>query len=103
MGWICIHKAFIICYSFTIETWVYWESSVPSGTLPILCTDLGIICMYVENGVLSGRVGDVDIKGSTTLTEDGWHHLVMRYEAESRSPYCVKTCSLNYSFLCPIV
>ena len=73
-----------------MEAFVHWnDTSVPSGTLPIVCTyDASIICMYIDNGNLAGTVGGVTVVGTTNLPSDEWHHLIVRFEDESKFTTC---------------
>ena len=57
-----------------------WNDTVPSDKLPLLCTLDSQLCLYVENAVVVGRLGNATAVGATTLVEDRWTHVMFRYE-----------------------
>ncbi|XP_038053256.1 uncharacterized protein LOC119725765 [Patiria miniata] len=69
--------------SFTLETWVHLPTSYPSTTMPVLCTLNGILCLFIENGYVKGRVGDRVVVGTTVLPDSTWKHLAMRFDAQN--------------------
>ena len=68
--------------SFTIEAWVHLEAGYPTTKMPIICTLDGNMCMYISGGVLEGRLGNTKAVGVTTIADNTWTQLIMRYNAE---------------------
>ena len=73
-------------FSFTLEAWVKLEAGHTITKMPVICTWDGTMCMYIEDDVLVGEVGDTKAVGVTTILDDTWTQLIMRYNAEG--VYC---------------
>ena len=70
-------------FSITLEAWIKLPSGHPSSKLPIICTLQSSLCLSVYGGLLVGQYGAVNVSGSTTIDEDYWTHVALRYEAQS--------------------
>ena len=77
--------------SFTLEAWVYLESGYPQTKMPIICTESTALCMYIEEGLLHGRLGGNLVNGTTDLPSETWSLLIMRYDREREFQTCHRT------------
>ena len=50
--------------------------------MPVVCNEAGTLCLYIENGVLVGRLGSAVTTGTTTIPAQTWTLLILRYDHE---------------------
>ncbi|XP_077865586.1 cartilage oligomeric matrix protein-like, partial [Saccoglossus kowalevskii] len=72
-------------YSFTVEAWINLPNNYPSTKIPIICSINAELCLYVENGVLRGEVGNNVVNGTTVVQSNVWNHVAMRFDAQKKS------------------
>ena len=41
------------CFSFTFDAWIRLPQNCCEGTLPVVCSREGLLCLYVENGYVT--------------------------------------------------
>ncbi|XP_061171608.1 uncharacterized protein LOC133181081 [Saccostrea echinata] len=69
--------------SFTMEAWVNLPTGYPSTKIPILCTNGSDLCLFVEGGVFKSQVKTSSVTGTTSLTDNRYNHVLMRYNAQA--------------------
>jgi syndecan 4 len=70
--------------SFTVSVWV----KVPSGdnnNLPVFCTHDGMLCLFVDQGNLKGKLNGktIVLTGSTTFKAGEWEHIALTYSTQN--------------------
>lgn len=68
--------------SFTISVWVNMAADYPMTVMPIVCSDEGMLCLYLRNRHIHGNLGKSTVEGSEVIEPEEWHHLVFRFDAQ---------------------
>lgn len=68
--------------SFTISTWVNMAADYPMTVMPIVCSDEGMLCLYLSDRRIHGNLGKSTVEGSEVIEPEEWHHLVFRFDAQ---------------------
>ncbi|XP_078366394.1 uncharacterized protein LOC144650562 [Oculina patagonica] len=68
--------------SFTISVWVFMAADYPMTVMPIVCSDEGTLCLYLNDRRIHGNLGKSSVEGSEIIEPEEWHHLVFRFDAQ---------------------
>jgi len=68
--------------SFTISVWVHMAADYPFTVMPIVCSEEGTLCLYLNDRRIHGNLGSSKVEGSEVIEPEEWHHLVFRFDAQ---------------------
>jgi hypothetical protein len=53
--------------------------------MPIFCTDSRTLCIWVENGLVTGQYVNNTVQSTSTLTADHWTSVVFIYDETGKT------------------
>jgi hypothetical protein len=53
--------------------------------MPIFCTDSHTLCIWVENGLVTGQYVNNTVQSTSTLTADHWTSVVFIYDETGKT------------------
>ena len=53
--------------------------------MPIFCTDSRTLCIWIENGLITGQYVNNTVQATSTLTADHWTSVVFIYDETGKT------------------
>lgn len=76
--------------------WIYMPVGYTNDVIPLICNNDNTLCLYLENQLLHGTVGEHTASSATTIPALSWTNVAMRFDAEGLTLHLY----LNVKYLC---